>query len=550
MAATLREKCSKRLAGLRTLRQPYEAEWREIAGLAQPARTRWLNADTNKNSRQRNTKLRDGHGIWSMRTLTAGMMSGLSSPSRPWFMLASQDEAMMDEPAVKEWLTVVEQRMYGFLAGTNFYGAAKAGYAELALFGTEACVMVENQTHGAVCHALTAGEYWVATSDAAVVDTLYRRVPMTVVQAMQTFGRDAVSTRVRNAYDRSAYEDTVDVIHAIEPRYGRDPSKLDKKNKPWRSVWWDENDGADKLLLESGYDEQPFWAPRWDVVGADAWGQSPGMEALPDLRELQAQVRLKGEATDWLIKPEKVTSPSLKLKNMPGAITAAASVDQSTVLVPYQVPYQAIAVIGEDIAKCKEAVDRATYAELFMAITNMQGVQPRNVEEIASRNEEKLTQLGPVIERVNNEKLEVAIDRTFGIMLRGGFFPPPPEEIAGSDLKIEFISILTQMQRMVGIGQIERTAGFIGNLMGAFPDAGDKFNTDEAIDDYARRAGTPPKLIRSDDEVAEIRQNRAQAMQAEKAAAMMPAVQQGADAARLLSETDVGGQSMLQSMMQ
>jgi hypothetical protein len=61
-----------------------------------------------------------------------------------------------------------------------------------------------------------------------------------------------------------------------------------------------------------------------------------------------------------------------------------------------------------------------------MAITTMPGVQPRNIEEIAARNEEKLTQLGPVIERVNNEKLEVAIDRTFGIMSRMACFLPLP----------------------------------------------------------------------------------------------------------------------------
>jgi hypothetical protein len=88
------------------------------------------------------------------------------------------------------------------------------------------------------------------------------------------------------------------------------------------------------------------------------------------------------------------------------------------VSVPYQVPYEAIQSIREDLTDIKQAIDEITYADLFMAITNMRGVQPRNIEEIAARNEEKLTQLGPVIERVNNEKLEVAIERAFGIMQR------------------------------------------------------------------------------------------------------------------------------------
>lgn len=527
--------------GLKTLRQPYEADAREIARNAQPFRSRFLSTATNKNARESNLGMYQGPGIRAARTLTGGMTSGLSSSSRPWFKLATYDAAMMEDQEVKEWLTETERRMYAFLAGTNFYGAAKTGYSELGLFGTEACVMVEHPKLGAVCHALTFGEYWIATSDANVVDTLYRRVPMTVMQAMQSFGREAVSERVRSAYDSSNYEDLVEVIHAIEPNVDRDPSKLSARNKPWRSVWWDEQDGGDRVLRESGFDEQPFWAPRWDTTGSDAWGYSPGMEALPDLRELQLQKKRKGEATDFHVKPEIVVNSSVKLKRQPGNVVSAAGIDKDSVLVPYQVPYQAISAIREDINDCIQAVNEAFYADLFMAITNMQGIQPRNIEEIASRNEEKMTQLGPVIDRVNNEKLKVAIDRTFGIMARGGLLPPVPEALSDVDLKIEFVSILTQMQRMVGIGQIERTAGFVGNLAAAFPEATDKLNVDEMIDEYADRAGTPSKIIRSDDDVAAIRESRAQAQQAEQMAAMMPAVKDGADAARLLSETDMGG---------
>jgi hypothetical protein len=154
-----------------------------------------------------------------------------------------------------------------------------------------------------------------------------------------------------------------------------------------------------------------------------------------------------------------------------------------------------------------------------------------------------------VIERVSNEKLEIAIDRTFGIMLRGGLLSAPPEALAGVDIDVEFVSVLTQMQRMVGIGQIERTVAFVGNLAGAKPDVLDKLDTDEMVDEYAYRAGAPAKMIRSAEKVAEIRNGRAQQEQAAQMAAMAPVAQQGADAARLLSETDVGGQSLLDRMM-
>jgi hypothetical protein len=159
-----------------------------------------------------------------------------------------------------------------------------------------------------------------------------------------------------------------------------------------------------------------------------------------------------------------------------------------------------------------------------------------------------------VIERVAGEKLQVAIDRTFAIMSRGHMLPPVPEALGDQHINVEFVSILQQMQRMVGIGQIERVVGFVGNLAGAHPEILDKIDFDETVDEYGYRAGTPPKILRSADAVDQIRQQRAQAQQAqqaaEQAAAMAPAARDGAAAAELLSRTDVGGgQNLLRQMM-
>lgn len=537
---------------MKTIRTDYEAEWFDISKYAQPARSRFLSNERDKGARRRvrNNRLMDPKGIEAFRTLTNGMTSGLSSVSRPWFMLKLPDDDLGEQPEVKDWLAAVERRLYDFLARSNFYAAVKSGYQELGLFGTEGCVMVEDRTIGAVCHSLTAGEYWIATSNTLVPDTLFRFCPYDVRQAVMTFGND-VSPWVKNAYDQSNYQLQVQYYHAIEPNPDFVPGKLG--SKPWRSVYWDYNDTrADQVTRISGYEEQPFWAPRWDVVGGDTYGVSPGMDALPALRELQMQTKRRNEAIDAMVKPEKIVPPSVRLTGEPGRTVTGSGISQDQIIVPYQVPYQAVAAIGGEIDKCHQQIEALSYADLFSAITNMQGIQPRNVEEIAARNEEKLTQLGPVIERVNNEKLEVAIDRAFGICLRGGMLPPVPDVMreAGADqINVEFVSILHQMQRMVGIGQIERTVGFVGNLAGVSPEAIDKINIDEMIDEYAFRAGAPSKMIRSTAEAAKLRAARAQQQQMAQMAQTMPAVQQGADAARLLSETNSGGQSLLDRML-
>lgn len=547
--ASIRQSCETRLASMKSVREDYERDWRDIAKLTQPARSRFLmdKRTKNKGRRRATNNLQDSHGISAFRTLAHGMTSGLSSSSRPWFSLTMEDDATSESPEVRAWLSDVERRMYRFMGNTNFYSAMKAGYAELGMFGTEACVALDNDTVGAVFHSLTAGEYWIACGDTLSPDTLYRDCTMTTRQAVNMFG-DKVSSPVRANYDKGNYEEPVEVYHAIEPDPSYDPSN--PLSRPWREVYWETAAPRDDILREGGFYEQPFWAPRWDTCGGDVYGFSPGMEALPDLRELQLQVKRRNEAIDLMVHPEKIVPPGVKITGQPRSVVSAANVDKDGILVPYQMPYQAVAAISGEVDKCKRAIDAMSFADLFNAITNMQGIQPRNMEEIASRNEEKLTQLGPVIERVGNEKLEVSIDRVFGIMSRGNLLPPAPEELQGMPLKVEFVSILTQMQRMVGIGQIERTVGFVGNMAAQFPEAADKLVVDEIIDEYAYRAGSPAKVIRSTDEANKIRQERAKQMQQQQAMEAMPAMQKGADAARLLSEADTGGgQNLLQQLM-
>jgi hypothetical protein len=553
----LRDRVERRLAGLDAIREGWIPHWREIASYCQPRRSQWLNMSQGaeysaSDLRGRlNSKIYDDHGIWATQVCARGMSSGLASASRPWMKAGLDDTDLMEFSSVKEWLADFEREFYAFVSRTNFYTASNSGYLEQVNFGTEGGIMLEHPEHGAVCHSLTAGEYWIALDDALKPAALYRRCMMTADQLLQQFGRDKVSDRVKRAYEQNRKDQYFPINHAIERNVDRLAGKRDRRNKPWLSVWWEQGSPTGTLLDVSGYEEQPFWAPRWDTIGADVYGYSPAMNALPSIKQLQVNELRAAQATDYIVRPAlrapaKMGEASLN----PGSLHSVASVDSGSFAPIWEVPPQVLTALEARAQRLRHSIDRATYADMFMAITNMEGVQPRNIEEIARRQEEKLTQLGPVVERNFDEKLRVVVDRVFGILYRSGRIRPAPREMEGKPLKIEFVSILAQMQQIVGLGAIERTMGFAGNLAAVFPSVVDKIDADQAVDEYGAIAGTPPRLIRSDDAVEEIREQRAQQERMAQAASMAPALHQGADAAKLLSETDVGGgRRLLQNLI-
>lgn len=556
---TTREKLEGRLAGLQADRQPFEADWSEIARLAM-AQTLDVNSTTAaKNKRASNTKLQDTGGLLAGRTLTNGIAQGMSSSASPWFKLAPRDRDMLEYGPVKEWLADVERVLYGFFNATNYYDASKRQYRDLGHLGTGVMLGLEHDKYLGAYHPLRVGTYWLEQDDGLRASSLWRKGMPTVKELVDTV-RDwnKLTPAVKRLYDKCDYGTRVPIMHVIEPNedaYGKPLSPNIKK--PYRSIRWEMGQNDKSILLsEQGFDSQPFSAVRWDNDTDTAYSDNcPGFEALADLRELQLAAKRGGRAMDGVVKPPMGMPANLARQGVsldPGTITylehmAAESYPREL----YKVPYQSLDAITGKIDWLTNRIERIFYADLFMAITNMEGVQPRNEQELFFRKEEQLTQLGGVVDRVNVEKLEYDIDRAYAICKNLGFIPPPPPEMEGQAMTVDFISILARAQKASENTAIERAARFVGFLAGFFPDAAIKFDAEEAIDQYATNTGTNPKIIRTDQVVKGIREQQAAAQQQQQMMEAAGPMKDMAGAAELLSRTQVtpDGETALQRMV-
>jgi hypothetical protein len=562
MSSSVRQKHDRRLEQLKTERLFYESLWGDYDKFIVPGRLR-LTERSNKGEKKYENIV-DETALLAYRTLRSGMQSGQTSPARPWFRLGTFDPGIKDYGPVKDFLFQSQTRMRQVMNACNYYNVQHNGYGDLAQFGQSAKLLVPDDGNVVRAIPLLTGQYWIAQSSQGRVDTMYRKISMTTEQIVGRFvaQRDGsmdwsrVSTTIKALWDRGDRDEWIIVSHAIEPRMDREHGKQDKRNKPFTSNYWEDGANRDVMLDESGFSYNPIIAPRWETIGEDIYGSHhPGDIALSGIKVLQVMEKRHGIAVHKKVDPPMTGPTSMKnngSSTLPGTITYVDSIGQQQGFRPALEVNIDLSHLDQKISNRQRTIERAFYADLFMAITNMEGIQPKNVFELTQRKEEQLLQLGPVIDRQQNEDLNPTVDIFFALMAESGLLPEMPKEIQNQKLKIEHVSVLAQAQKAISTGAIERVLSFVGNLAGIKPDVMDKIDTDQAIDEYADAVGAPPTIVRSDDAVEADRnarqQQQQQAANAEMASQMAPVIRDGAQAAKLLSEAGtVRGDSSLVS---
>lgn len=527
------------MAELRNERQPFWSLWRDLANYYLPKRYVWLQSDKERRVRSaKNPFILDSTGTSAARVLAAGMMNGITSPSRPWFKLRvpGYDD---DGGAVSQWGDEVARRMMWVMGESNFYNAMAVLYLDLVVFGSASLLIYEDDDTDIRCFNPALGEFYFGQNHRLMVDTFAREYQQSVKQLCTRFGEDALSDTNRIKYKKGGADalHQVEVSHLIEPNLGE--SSVPKKFA-YRETYWETGAKAGKVLAQRGFNELPGVFPRWECTANDSYGTSPGMDALADVIQLQQETKRKAQGLDKMINPPIVADVQLQHRPtalMPNGITYIAGANNVGAKPLYQINAP-INDMTNDIRDVQQRIRETFFNQLFNMISQLDTV--RSATEIDARREEKLVLLGSVLERFENEALDPAIDRIYNIMARRGLLPEAPPEIAGSGIEVQYVSILSTAQRAVAAGPTERWLGLIGNLAAIVPGALDIPDFDALVRNYGLDIGVEARNMNTQEEVAAIRASKEQQMQQQQLLETAPALAEGA---QTLSETDVGGGS-------
>ena len=542
--ASVIEECENRFKDCQAMFDRHREAWKEYAlHTNPPLAAEMLEAEHGKSGYNPLLDYRNiinNTPIMAARTHVQGYTSTALSPNTPWFEFtpSSQLEDDDDMKFVAHESTEVLRRIFMM---SNFYTAIETLIAHITVIGTALMYVFPHEQNIVHFQVATPGTFRLTIDDAGDVRGAYREFMLTVRQMVSKFGLENVSDTVRDQYELKNYGQKHTIIHVCDETMGGLEDVVGR-DMPYMSVYYERRVKSDKesakFLRATGHKERPFVAPRGDVYGSTPYGTPLAAAALPDCKQLFHLENMAANIVQQAAYPDLMVDISLKqhvrgLRNR--IIFKNPSQNERSIEQVVTHRQDASALIESEIMKCEQRIEAAFYADIFLIITSN---SQKNVTATAidEQREEKLLMLGTLHERMSYEGFNRIIRLTRNIAAERQVVPPLPDGVSFENLDIQYTSKLAQALRVYELTKIERAAGFIGNLAAVKPTVADKFDEDRAVDEYGRSLNLDPEIIRSTDEVMDMRKAREQQAQAQQMMEQMP---QAANAAKVMSETDM-----------
>lgn len=556
-----RKAAESRLIGLRVNRFSWWVHWRELADYILPRRYKWL-ITPNQMARGSpiNQHILDSTGSMAARNLAAGMMMGCSDPTKRWFRYKLNRVDSTQTSPVSLWLAEVERLIRLILAESNFYDSLAIFYMDLVVFGTAVMLIYEDFDNVINCINPCLGEYYVDNDGNLRPNVFCREFTYTVSQAADEFKVENLSPSTAALWAKGGTSLTRELViaHLVEPnldgrKYGIPESFA------YRECYWEWGGSASPqggssyspgLLRKRGFYESPAITCRWDLVSNDAYGRSPGMDALPDIKQLQLETKRLSQGIDKMVNPPMIADVQLKNQPaslLPGGVTYISGMiaQGKTGFAPVYTVNPEVKEMMEQLGEVRNRISGTFYNDLFKVISQFETRSNVTATEIDARRAEAMLMLGPVLERLGHEGFKKMHDRIFGVASRAGILPPAPAEVQGKHLNVEFTSMIELAQNANQASGIERLFNIVGALAGIDPAAADNVDIDYGLDKISYLYNNDPKLIRSPVQLQAIRAQRADQAKQQQIAAQADTAQKLSAGAKTLAETPMTGGNLL-----
>lgn len=524
----------KRYRQVKGLRQNFESFWQSLHDYfyvesSDISTTYYPGSELNFNY------LWDATTLEAADVLASGFMNYLTPPTSRWFTLKHANPILQRNKRVASYLESVSDEVNSAINRSNFYYEIHPSYKASGVYGTS--VLMEEQDVEDDIRFLNVPIKNVCIIEDARgrVAEYYLEFEYTAFQAMTRFGEEKLSAELKRESEQRSDKKYPFLLY-VARRYKLDVSKSNKENMPIEALWIDVT--AKSTVSEDGYNEFPIFTHRFNKRSNIPWGFSPAMKALPMARILNAisktNLRSMMKQTDPPVAvPDNAFIKPYNANPRATNYYKKGSLDPSKNIFPFG-NYGNVEVGMRALEYYASQVKSLMYNDVFLAFDNI--TKQMNNPEVMERINEKMTLLGPAVGRYTGEVLDPGIIRTIGILERRGKLPEPPDEIMlDPGYIIDYVGQLAQAQKRSELSALMQALGATAEISKFDLSVLDKIDGDKTIDNIWGVTGAPMKILRPDNEVDAIRENKAQAAAKAQELAML---QGGADVVKKGSEVD------------
>ena len=485
----------------------------------------------------------------------ATAIDGLIKPKQTqWFEAETDDPKVMRDPEAAHWFHDTERRLFKAIYDPRARWQQATGEADLdqVVFGNSFTLCSENSTRETLLFRTThmRNTYFLENADGAI-DTVHLCERLAVRVAAQRWGENNLGKKAREALGRDRAGDKLEYLQIIEPRHDRDPRRNDNRHMPFRLTVIEVE--SKHRVLESGFEEFPGAATRWDTTAGECYGRGPGTLALPSVQTCQQVKKTLLKAGHRAVDPPWIAAANMMLgpaQNRPGGLTIFDAAEAAKLQGGdpiKQLESRAQLPFGiEMLDREREEVS----AVFFRNILNLPVEGPdMTATEVVQRREEFIREIGAVFGRLETDYITPLVERAFWIMMRRSVrqnfqgpltFLPLPDVLQGRNIRFKFSSPIDRAKRQIEATQMQQWLGRLLAMAEAKADVIDIADFDAIARIDAEANDVPPAALASNERVEEQRARRAQ----EQAAA------QNIEATRQLAQAGRDGAVAAQTAVQ
>jgi hypothetical protein len=495
-------------------RATFDQHWREIAERILPRSN--LFQRYQERGEKATERVFDATATLALERFSAAMESMLTPRTQRWHKLRTLDAGMADNPAVKSYLDSVTEILFNarYAPTANFASQTNEAYMSLGAFGTGALFIDEMMGQGLRYRAVHLSELYIAENHQGVIDTVYRKFPMTLRQFAQRFGQDKMSQRQKGMLDKDP-EQCIDIIHAVHPNDEMEDRKKNYRGMPIASCYV--NVETREVVDEGGFRTMPYAVGRYVTAPKEVYGRSPAMTVLPDIKMLNEMSKVSIRAAHKMVDPPLLLQDDGALQAFdlrPGALNYGGVDEQGRQLVHAMTPSGRIDIGLEMMDQRRKVINDAFLVTLFQILVDAPNM---TATEAMLRAQEKGALLAPTMGRQQSEFLGPLIERELDLLARAGNLPPMPRELMemGAEVDIEYVSPLNRAQRADEGVAILRTLESVASLAQIDPSVMMVFDPMLIARELAEINGVPQKVLRTTEQVDEMKAAAEQAAQAQ-----------------------------------